>query len=222
MTIQLAVRKFGSLVVLTLAACGGGSATTPATTATLPERHPLVALAATGAIVTPAFALRAAPEASGVMQAASTRDVLRALDDDIGAALAARGLKTGWIMPADLVLSYRRNPTYAPDPYALAEEPLRSPAFAPGTRLPEPLASQLRMMIALHENARQVLLPIELQLEHDATASGARATLRLAVVDPRFSEAKWVGTVKSDTTSSDVRVLTRSVARGVADLITSR
>ena len=181
-------------------------------------------LAATGAIVAPTSAIRIAPELSWSSQAAP-RELLRALDDDIGAALAERGLKTNWVMPADLALSYKRNPTYATDPYALAEESLRSPGFTVGTRLTEPLASQLRTMIALHENARAVLLPIELRFERaDATSSAgmARATLRLALVDPRFSEARWVGTVNSDTTSADPRVLTRALARGVADLIISR
>ena len=80
-------------------------------------------------------------------------------------------------------------------------------------------------MIALHENARAVLLPVELRFERaDATSStgSARATLRLVLVDPRFSETRWVGTVTSDTTSPDARVLTRALARGVADLIVSR
>jgi len=188
----------------------------------MPEQHPLSSLAATGAIVTPTFALRLAPDLSATMQTSAAREIVRGLDDDIAAAIADRGLKTGWIMPADLALSYRRNPTYASDPYALAEEPLRSSGFIAGTRLPEPLASQLRTMIALHENARSVLLPIELRLDSSDVPRAARATLRLALIDPRFSEVKWIGTVKSDTASADTRVLTRALARGVADLITSR
>lgn len=218
---RFAVRTLGSIALLTLAACGG-SGNKPASTAPEPEQHPLAGLAASGAIITPTYTVRTATEASGIVQMGSTREVLRLLDDDIAAALAERELKTGWILPADLALSFKRNPTYAPDPYALAEEPLRSPSFKPGIRLPEPLASQLRTMIALHENARAVLLPIELRFDRDNTGSAARATLTLAVVDPRFSEAKWVGTVRGDTASTDLHVLTRSVARGLADLITSR
>jgi hypothetical protein len=212
-------------VSLSLAGCGGGtSAATPATAPT-PQRQPLAALAATGAIVAPTAAIHFAPELSWSAQQTAARETLRALDDDIAAAIAERGLKTNWVMPADLALSYKRNPSYATDPYTLAEESLRSPAFIGGSRLQEPLASQLRTMIALHENARSVLLPIELRFERaEATVSGsaARATLRLALVDPRFSEARWVGTVNSDTTSADPRVLTRALARGVADLIVSR
>jgi len=144
------------------------------------------------------------------------------MDDDIAAAIANRGLKTGWVMPADLATSYKRNPTYASDPYALAEEPLRSSSFIAGSRLTEPLASQLRTMIALHENARVVLMPIELRFDSAESSTIARAALRLALIDPRFSEARWVGEVKSDTTSADPRVLTAALARGVADLIVSR
>jgi hypothetical protein len=206
------------------AACGGGTTTsTPATTAPVPEQHPLASLAATGAVVAPTYALHVASELGWANQPGSTRELLRALDDDIAAAIAGRGLKTGWLMPADLALSYKRNPTYATDPYALAEEPLKSPAFIAGTRIGEPLASELRTMIALHENARAVLLPVELRFDRaDAASTAARATLKLALIDPRFAEAKWVGTVKGDTTSADPRTLTRVLARAVADLVTAR
>lgn len=210
------------IVFSALAACGGGGASPPSTSPQ-PQLHPLAGLASSGAIVTPTYALRVAPELDWGTRIGSTRDVLRMVDDSVAAALAERGLRTGWITPPDLATSYRRNPTYAPDPYALAEEPLRSPAFVAGTRLVEPLASQLRTMIALHENARSVLVPIELQLERADTPPGAaQARLRVALIDPRFSEAKWVGEVRSDTASTDPRVLASAIARHLADLIVSR
>ena len=210
---------------LSLAGCGGATSAATPETAPAPARLPLAALATTGAIVAPTSMIHIAPELSWSGQQAGTRELLRALDDDIARALVDRGLKTNWVMPADLAVSYKRNPTYAADPYALAEESLRSSGFTAGSRLQEPLASQLRTMIALHENARAVLLPVELRFERpDVTSSAgtANATLRLALVDPRFSEARWVGTVTSDTTSTDPRVLTHALARGVADLIVSR
>src|SRR5207248_1321587 len=108
-------------------------------TAPAPEGHPLASLAASGAIVAPTFATRVATDLTWATQMGSTQSLLRALDEDIGAAIAERGLSTGWVMPADLAVSYRRNPTYASDPYALAEGPLRSELFVAGTRLPEPL-----------------------------------------------------------------------------------
>jgi hypothetical protein len=62
---------------------------------------------------------------------------------------------------------------------------------------------------------------VELRFE-PANAPTARASLRLALIDPRFSEARWVGEVRSDTTSADPRVLTAALARSLADLIVSR
>lgn len=212
------------VITLSLAACGGGTPATTPTTAPAPERHPLAALAATGAIVAPTSMVYVAPQLIWSEQA-NLRELSRALDYDIATELASRGLKTNWVMPLDLVASYKRNPTYATDPYALAEESLRSSALIAGARLQEPLASQLRTMIALHENARAVLLPVELRFERPDPAwdtRTARATLRLVLVDPRFSETRWVGTVTSDTPSPDARVLTRALARALADLIASR
>ena len=219
---RFASRPF--LLALSLVACGGGTPAATPTTAPAPQRQPLAGLAATGAIVTPTSMVYVAPQLSWSEQA-NLRDLSRALDNDIATAFVERGLKTNWVMPPDLAASYKRNPTYATDPYALAEESLRSPALIAGARLQEPLASQLRTMIALHENARAVLLPVELRFERPDPAwdaRTARATLRLVLVDPRFSETRWVGTVTSDTPSSDARVLTRALARGVADLIVSR
>jgi hypothetical protein len=206
-----------------LTACGGGSSPgARPTTAPIPDQHPLAALASTGAIVAPTFALRIQGDATWASQLTSKGNLLRVLDDDIASALAERGLRKNWVTPADLALSYKRNPTYATDPYALAEEPLRNSAFIAGTRLTEPLASQLRTMIALHENARSVLLPVELRLDPPSSGNDGRASLRLVLVDPRFSEVRWAGTVKSDTVTTDPALLSHSIARAVADLIVSR
>jgi hypothetical protein len=50
----------------------------------------------------------------------------------------------------------------------------------------------------------------------------ARASLKVALVDPRFSEARWIGDVRSDTTSADPRALTAAVAAHLVDLIIGR
>ena len=211
-----------SLVIAASAMACGGSSSSPPSTKPAPDVRPLGSLVASGAIVTPTYAVRTAPELDWSTRLGPTREILRTMDDDIASALAARGLKSGWILPPDLALSFKRNPTYASDPYALAEEPLRASSFTGGSRLAEPLASQLRTMIALHENARVVLLPVELRFERADSSAAARATLRLALVDPRFSEARWVGEVRSDTASADPHVLTSAVARRLADLIVGR
>lgn len=217
------MRAAARLLVIALtavaAACGGSRAAN-SPLPVLPEEHPLSALASTGAIVTPTYTLRVDPAVRSRIGAGT--EILRALDDDIASALVERGFKNGWVMPTELATSYKRNPTYAANPYALDEAQLNATSFVAGSRLTEPLASQLRTMIALHENARYVLAPIELRFDQAASSTDVRASLRLALIDPRFSEGRWVGTVKSDTVNSDPRALTRALAVHVADLIVSR
>ena len=209
------------LFLLVGTACGRPSA--PPSTTPVADARPLASLAAQRVVVTPTYALVVASEIGWESRIGRARDVLRTMDADIAAALEDRGLRRGWVLPSDLSQSYTRNPTYAPDPYALAEESLRSPTFTVGTRLSEPLASQLRTMIALHENARLVLVPVELRLERAGTGTtAARAALRLALLDPRFSEARWVGEVRGDTASTLTPELTASVARKLVDLIAQR
>ena len=214
--LQLSILTFSALT----AACGGSAARSASVSAN-PSATPLASLAASGAIVAPAFAVSVPTQLGG--RIGDARELLRELDSAIAGNLAARGLQHGWLLPSDLAASYRRNPTYAPDPYGLAEEPLRGSAFTVGSRLPEPLASQLRTMIALHEDARLVLLPIQLSFEPAAGAPNAlRAILKAAVVDPRFSEARWVGVVRTAAANADPHVVTVAVASSLVDLIVPR
>ena len=148
-----------------------------------------------------------------------SREYLKSLDDEIAAALAERGLKTLWVYPADLVKSMRGNPGYAADPYALAADPLRSPVVQAGAKIGDPLVTQLRTMVALHD-ARAVLMPIELRFERDKAGQGI-AVLRLALVDGRLGEIRWINDVRSDPSPAFSRALITSLARHFADLITN-
>jgi hypothetical protein len=94
---------------------------------------------------------------------------------------------------------------------------VRSPRFVTGERYGEPLSSQIRTMIALHDDARYVLLPIELRFERDGGGTAGRGILRTALVDARTTEARWVGDVKGDTSSVPAAALARVAAR-LADL----
>jgi hypothetical protein len=220
---MLSVSRTSILAIATVLGACGGSAAAPPSTAPRPSARPLAALISSGAIIAPTFSVSAPADQSAASRIGDGRGLLRDLDSNIVAAFAERGLRRGWIFPSDLAASYRRNPGYATDPYALAEEPLLRSGFTVGSRLPEPLASQLRTMIALHEDARLVLLPVQLSLEAVPGAPGvARASLKVALVDPRFSEAQWVGDVASDTTSADPRALTAAVAARLVDLIVGR
>jgi hypothetical protein len=197
---------------MALASCNRGakSGTQPAE-----AERPLAEYIVQRLSVAPTAVVRGGDSLGWVQQSGGTRPVARRLDSAIVNALSARGLGQRWIFPAELNRAFERNRTYAPDPYQLAVEPIRSPKFVAGEKFVEPLSSQLRTMIALHEDARFVMLPIELRF--DKLGTSARAVLRLAILDPRFAEARWVGDVTSDTTAAPALALA-SVARRLADL----
>ena len=155
-------------------------------------------------------------------------DVRAALDADILAALEERGIRKGWLLPADLSASYKRNTTYATDPYGLAEEPLRSPSLTIETRLAEPLASQVRTLVALHDDVRLVLVPVEMRIEPTTpgAAGGApgtgRGVLRVVLLDARMSNVKWIGEITSESVAAFGPVIMASIASKLADVISSQ
>jgi len=205
-------------VPLLLGCAGKPAAQTPTPTPTAtPVVRPFAALAEQRVIVAPAYRINEADPTGWLAQIPRTREYLRSLDDSIGAELAARGLKAQWVFPADLARAAKRNPTYAVDPYALAADPLRSKNVAPQSRLTEPLASQIRTMIALHD-ARVVLLPVELRFEKDQAGQGI-AVLRLALLDGRLSEVRWVGEVRSAPSATLSPAILSSLAAHLGDLI---
>jgi hypothetical protein len=200
-----------------LACASTQAAQTPAKPKPAPVVRPFAALAEQRVIVAPVHALSETDPMGWVAQIPRTREYLRALDDTIGAELAARGLKSQWIFPPELARSAKRNPTYAVDPYALAADPLRASNVAPETKLTDPLASQIRTMIALHDS-RAVLMPVELRFEKDRTGQGI-AVLRLALLDGRLSEVRWVGEVRSAPSATLSPAILSSLAAHLGDLI---
>ena len=183
------------------------------------SERPLAVYVAQRIIVTPVAHVRAADSLGWVPQLGGPRGVARHLDSNIVAVLDARGLASRWVLPAELTRAYERNRTYASDPYRLAVEALRAPSFKAAARYGEPLSSQLRTMIALHEDTRFVLIPVDLHFEPAGGAGSivGRAVLRVAVLDPRFAEAKWVGELKGGAAATAPQALS-SVAARFADL----
>jgi hypothetical protein len=204
----------GALAVATTA-CRGSSQ--PAAAPQVAE-HALAGLAAQHIIVLPTYAARVMPDLAWNAAVARPGQLQRALDADILAALEERSLQKTWILPPQLVQSYRRNSTYAADPYTLAEEPLRSPSLAVNARLPEPLASQIRTLVALHDEARLVLAPVELRLESAGDGTG-RGVLRLVLLDARASNVVWIGQVSSDPAAVFGPAITASVAARLASAV---
>lgn len=181
--------------------------------------RPLAALAAQRVIVTPAYRLRTADPLGWAAQIPRSRDYLKSLDDEITFVLGERGLKTQWVYSADLLRSMRGNPTYAVDPYSLAVDPLRHPDAGSGTKLGDPLLTQLRTLVALHDS-RAVLIPVELRFEKEKSGQGI-AILRVALVDGRLGDVRWAGEVKSDPSATFSRSLLASLAGHLADLVTA-
>ena len=183
-----------------------------------PPEHALANLAAQHIVVLPTYTAHAAAGLTWTIP--TVAELRRTMDADILSAFDERGLRKAWIFPEQLQSAYRRNPTYASDPYGLAEEPLRSPGLAIDQRLPEPLASQIRTMVAFHEDARLVLAPVELVLEPVSGATGGgRGTLRLVLMDARLSNVRWIGTVSGDASASFGPVITASVAAKLAGVV---
>ncbi|MES2179720.1 MAG: hypothetical protein V4550_17810 [Gemmatimonadota bacterium] len=205
---------------LVLLACGGGQKP-PAEQAPVPQPlRPLANLAAQRVIVTPAFSIAAGDALGWATQIPKPRDYLKSLDDEIAAALGERGLKTQWIYPPDLVRALKANPTYAVDPYSMGVNVLRNPGIVSGAQLGDPLATQLRTMIALQEGARAVLVPVQLHFERTPTGQGI-AVLRVALLDGRLGDVRWIGAVRSDPVSELSPAVLTNLAAHFADLITA-
>lgn len=195
---------------LCLAACKSSSPT-PAQ----PPEHALSGLAAQHVVILPTYMVRVAPGLGWTLPRQT--EVAKTQDSDIAAALRDRGIRT-WIFPSGLDSAFRRNPTYATDPHTLAEEPLRSPSLGGDQRLPEPLASQIRTLVALHDDVRLVLAPVELRVESVA-AGGGRGVLRLVLLDARASSVRWIGEVASDPAPAFGPSITASIATKLSAVV---
>jgi hypothetical protein len=147
---------------------------------------------------------------------ASPRAYLSTLDDEIAFALRERGLDGRWTLAPSIVESAQRNAGFSADPHAIEARPLRPGAKLDEWQLPEPLASQLRSLIALTD-ARYVLFPVELRTT-SAGASG-RAVLHVVVVDARRSQVQWAGDVVSAPHATMSPAIAAELGSRLADLV---
>ncbi len=210
------MKRFALLVSLVVVAACSRGPDPDAQVAPLPNR-PLAGLAGQQVIVIPTHYLRPGDSLGWAEAIERPRQLLSDVDDEIAFALGERGFRTRWVFPEQLVRSAQRNAAHSPDPRALAAEGLRPLARRrPDGQLGEPLASQLRSLVALH-GARYALFPVELRFEKIGGAG--RAVLHVLLVDARLSRATWGGDVRGDTTSKYGRGSIASVANNLADLI---
>lgn len=194
-------------------ACAAQSRSEQRAAAELPPQA-LSAYAGRPVLLLPVRFLRSGDSLGWAGAVADQRALLRELDEAISAELDERGLAGTWILPERLMRSVRRNPTYATDPYGLAAAPLRPTRRRP-ERLADPLAGQLRTLIALTD-ARYVLYPVELRFEpHEGMG---RAALHMAIIDARLAEVVWMGQVAGEATAERTAESVASLAARFADL----
>ena len=186
-----------------------------------PVVRPLANLATQRIVVTPAYAMDRGDPLGWAAGIARPRAMLRQLDSAIVAEFDARGLGESWYFAPQLERAYRLNSTYAADPHLLAESPLRGRKPEVGKTYGEPLATQLRTMIALQDGARFVILPVELRFEKVGAGPEGRAVLTLVLVDARTTEYRWVHDVASDPAPAFGPAVLASLASHFADLVIS-
>ena len=214
-----AVRPLSRLLYslpLVVGACQPSGRAAETAQAAAPAR-PLAFLVAQRLIVAPLNRLREADALGWTQQIPRSREFMRAFDDALQAELGARGLSSRWVYPTALAQAARINPSYSVNPYDLAAAPLLSPSAAAGVRVADPLAGQLRTMVARQESARAVLIPGELWFERTPEGQGV-AVVRLALVDGRSTEIQWIGDVRGTPQSSFSRELITSLVAHTADL----
>lgn len=203
------LRVCSTVLLAALASCNRGAKTETAPPVVAP---PLATYTPQRIAITPTIRAMSSDTAALVREFGTASAISRFFDGELARLLRERGIGNHWIMPADLVRAHERNRSYASDPYNLAIESVRPVKFVAGSKYGEPLSSQLRTMIALHEEARFVLLPATLQFH------GGRTVLRVALLDPRYAEARWVGDIRSDSAQVQTRSSLTQVARRLADL----
>ena len=179
--------------------------------------RPLAGMSAQALIVLPTRYLRAADSLGWVGQI-DEREWLSTVDDEIAFALQQRGAGRRWTLPAELARSVRRNAAFAPDPATIAADAVRPRGRKLEPRVPEPLISQLRSLIALRDEVRYALLPVEIRFEA-VDGGGGRAVLNLVLVDVRRAEVVWAVDLASEASDAFSPALAASLGSRFADLV---
>ncbi|HEY7897612.1 MAG TPA: hypothetical protein VIC03_04310 [Gemmatimonadaceae bacterium] len=184
--------------------------------ANVPQTRPLERLAAEQMLVLPVQYLTFADSLGWSQGAPSSGTYLSTVDDEIAFALKQRGLKGRWTLAPDIIRSVERNPGYAPDPRSLAATEIRWGQKEAGWELREPLASQLRALIALTD-ARYVLFPVELRIV--GSKGVGHAMLHLVIIDARRSQVQWSGDLAGADATKFSPAIAADIASRLADLI---
>jgi hypothetical protein len=194
-------------------ACASKPPETDASPVTL---RPLERMASQQVLVLPVQYLSGSDSLGWQQQIPNRAAFLAAFDDQIEAAMAARGLGRAWTFGREVERASKMNSILMTDARSLSAEWLRGRVL-PETTVRDPLASQIRGLVGL-KGSRYALLPIELRLENRGSGMGV-AILRIVMIDSRMALIRWVREVESDPMRTFSPALTASVATHFADLV---
>lgn len=182
-----------------------------------PHQHVLAAFSTRRLMILPVHYLRMGDSLNWAGEISDQQAYLSALDDEIAFAFSDRGVKKVWVFPAAIDAMVKRNEPYAPDPHAMAAQWLRfpGPKRLP-QQVPDPIASQLRTLVALQEGGQLVLLPVELRFESIPNGQES-AVLRFVIFDAVRAKIIYMADVASDPQSSFGPALAASLAGHLAD-----
>ncbi|HMH84377.1 MAG TPA: hypothetical protein VK529_00425 [Gemmatimonadaceae bacterium] len=188
----------------------------PETEASPVPLRPLERMAGQQILVLPVQFLSGTETLGWQQQVPNRAAFLAALDDQIEAAMAARGLARQWTFGREVERASKMNSILMTDARSLSAEWLRGRVLTE-TSVRDPLASQVRGLVGL-KGSRYALLPVELRLENRGAGTGV-AILRVVMIDSRMALIKWVDEIESDPMKTLSPALTASVATHFADLV---
>ena len=188
----------------------------PETDASPVPLRPLERMAGQEILVLPVQYLSGTDTLGWQQQIPNRAAFLVTLDDQIEAAMAARGLGRAWTFGREVERTSKMNSILITDARSLSAEWLRGRVL-PDASVRDPLASQVRGLVGV-KGSRYALLPVELRLENRGRGTGV-AILRVVMIDSRMALIRWVGEVASDPMRTLSPALTASVAAHFADLV---
>jgi hypothetical protein len=155
--------------------------------------------------------------------------LLPILDEEIADAFHKRGVKSNWTFGQQITESAARQGGLAGDPRELGAQTIRR--VKPGdTPLPEPLAGQIRNLVAL-TSARYVVLPLEVHI--DLRDNERKGSVRLLLIDSRTARVTWADDIAAATQRDPqivseamspygFRMLARDLATKFADMVVAQ
>ena len=194
-----------------------------------PPATPLAGMIGRQMLVLPAQFLSVTNAGGGWDIVPAGASLLPILDEEITDAFRKRGVKSNWTFGREITEASVRNGGITGNPRELAAQGIRR--VRPGdTPLPEPLASEIRGLVAL-TNARYVVLPLEVNV--DTRGGERKGSVRLLLIDSRTARVTWSEDVIA-TTSRDPQVvsdalspygfrqLSRDIASKFADMVVAQ